>query len=319
VNRLPERLALFRVSRVSLLALAFAFAFVFGCEETDNKGWLVDRTRVLGVRFEAAAERARAAIAPGEPMRATWLVGAPAGTGRLSWAYAICAPPPGNFPQPHCETAVLAAAAGASEGELVTMELEAPRAESVGELEELQMLVAFCEGGDAALDASRFAATCTGGAAPLLASATIRLAAAGPNANPELAADAVLFDGQPLVPSTVRPGSSCAASPESPAVVPGSKHTFTIRFRGDEREPVPGSPEGVENVLASHVVTTGELDRLYSMLDPTERAPKESAVEWTAPPPEQVPEGGRLAEVFVVLRDGRGGAAFGRRTVCVRR
>ena len=311
-SNLPERLALFRVSRVSLLAIAF----VFGCEETDNKGWLVDRTRVLGVRFEAKAEPRRAAIAPGEPMRATWLVAAPAGTGRLSWAYAICAPPPGNFPQPHCETAVLASAAGTSEGELVAMDLEAPHAEAVSGLEQLQMLVAFCENGDAALDPRAFVGTCAGGAVPLLASATIRLAAAGPNTNPELAADAVLFDGQPMLPSTVRPGASCVASPEAPAVVPGSKHTFTVRFRGDERETVP---DGVENVLASHAVTTGELDRFYSMLDPTERAPKEAPVEWTAPPPEQVPESGRLAEVFVVLRDGRGGAAFGRRTVCVHR
>ena len=311
---LPERLALLRVSRVSLLALAF----VFGCEETDARGWLVDRTRVLAVRFEARADPARAAIVPGEPMRATWLVGAPGGTGRLSWAYAVCAPVAGNFPEPRCEGPVLASAAGASDGELVTLDLEAPRADAALGLQELQMLAAFCESGDAALDPSRFEASCAGSSAPArLASATIRLEAAGPNQNPDVAADAVLFDGQPLPPSSVRPGP-CSGAAESPVVVPGSKHHLVIRFRGDEREPVPGSTDGVENIFASHVVTTGELERQYSMLDPTDPLPKDARVEWTAPPREQVPDGGRLAEIYVVLRDGRGGAAFGRRTVCVR-
>ncbi|MBX3193437.1 MAG: hypothetical protein KF819_41025 [Labilithrix sp.] len=315
MNRLPDRLPLLRVSRLSLLYLAF----VFGCEETDTKGWLVDRTRVLGVRFEAKADPARTAIAPGEAMRATWLVGAPNGTGRLTWAYAVCAPVQGNYPEPRCEGPVLASASGASEGELVAMELEAPRAEAVAGVEELQMLVAFCDAGDAALDASRFAGTCAGSDVPArLASATIRLEAAGPNKNPEIAPDSVLLDGQPMTPSTLRPGPSCAGEAAAPVVVPGSKHAFTIRFRGDEREPVPGSREGVESILASHVVTTGELGRQYSMLDPSDPVPKEARVEWTAPPREQVPEGGRLTEVYLVLRDGRGGAAFARRTVCVR-
>ena len=313
MNRLPE-LPPFRVSRLSLLFLAF----VFGCEETDTKGWLVDRTRVLGVRFEATAEPARAAIAPGETMRATWLVGAPNGTGRLTWAYAICGPALGNFPEPRCEGPVLASATGASEGELVAMELAAPRADAVAGLEELQMLIAFCDAGDAALDASRFAGTCAGSDAPArLASARIRLAAAGPNRNPEIAPDALLFDGQPLPVSTLRAGA-CAGDVMAPAVAPGSKHAFTVRFRGDEREPVPGSRDGVESVLASHVVTAGDLDRQYSMLDPTDPAPKEAPVEWTAPPREQVPDDGRLTEIYLVLRDGRGGAALARHTVCVR-
>jgi len=182
-NDLREYLASFRVSRVSLLALAF----VFGCEETDTKGWLVDRTRVLGARVEAKDEPARATIAPGEPMHVTWLVASPNGTGQLRWAYAVCAPPIGNFPEPRCQGPVFASGAGVSEGELVTMELDAPRPDVVGDLEELQMLAAFCEDGDASLDASRFEATCASGAPARLASGTIRLASAGPNRNPELA------------------------------------------------------------------------------------------------------------------------------------
>lgn len=310
MNRLPDRLASFRVSRVALLALAF----VFGCEEVDTKGWLVDRTRVLGARVEAEAEPSRASIAPGERMRVTWLVASPGGTGRLGWAYAVCAPPLANFPEPRCAEAVLASARGSSDGELVTMELDAPPAEAAGESDALTILAAFCEGGEASLDAARFEATCAGGAAARLAAGKIRLAAAGANRNPELAPDAVRFDGAPMAPSTSRAGP-CVADPAAPVVGPGTPHVFVLRFRGDERESVEG---GLEDVLASHVVTAGKLKRQYSMFEPADPAPKEVSVEWTAPPGGEVPAEGRLVEVYFVLRDGRGGAAFGRRTVCVR-
>jgi hypothetical protein len=302
-----------RVSRVSLLMLAF----LFGCEETNTKGWLVDRTRVLGVRVEAKADPARASIAPGEPMRATWLVGTPNGTGQLGWAYALCAPIVGNLPEPHCEGPPFAEGAGQSNGELVAMELDAPAAQVAGDLRELQLLVAFCEGGDAKLDPGRFEATCSGGGPARLASANVRLAAAGPNRNPEIAGDAVLFDGRPMTPATARPGP-CASEASSPVVSAGTKHTFVLRFRGDEREVLPGTPAGVENILASHVVTSGELKRQYSMLEPTDAIPKDVSIEWSAPGREQIAEGGRLVEAYFVVRDGRGGAAFARRTVCVR-
>ncbi|HVH47876.1 MAG TPA: hypothetical protein VM925_36330 [Labilithrix sp.] len=296
--------------RVSLSSL-FALAFVFGCEETDTKGWLVDRTRVLGARIEATADPSRASIAPGEAMRVTWLVAAPNGTGHSTWAYALCAPVVGNFPEPKCEGSTFASAKGATDGELVTMELDVPA--DVGDLQELQLLAAFCEGGETTLDATRFEATCTGGASARLAAADIRLAAAGPNRNPEIAADAVLFDGAPMAPSTARPGP-CGSDTMSPVVNAGTKHAFVVRFRGDERE---SAPDGVESLLASHVVTTGKLERQYSMLDPKDAVPKDVSVEWTAPGRDQVGEG-RVAEIYVVVRDGRGGAAFARRTVCVR-
>lgn len=287
-----------------LFALA-SLAMLVACEETDNKGWLVDRTRVLGARVEAASDSTRAAIAPGETMRVTWLVGAPNGTGRLHWSYALCAPPEGTFPEPKCVGEIFAGGAGTTDGELTTMDLAAPA--NAGALTELQLLVAFCEGGAASLDARQFQATCAGGAQPQLASTSVRLAAKGPNSNPAIAADAVLFDGIPLS------ASDRGACVSSPVVAPGSIHKLGYRFHGDERENVPNG--GVEKVLVSHVVTSGELDRQYSMLDPSEAAPKEVSVEWKAPPAD---DAGRLTEVFAVLRDGRGGAAFARRTLCVR-
>jgi hypothetical protein len=301
----------------SASALLLALFTGAGCEESDNQGWLVDRTRVLGARVEAKSDPSRASIAPGESMRATWLVASPNGTGRLHWAYVVCAPVAGHFPEPHCESTPLAAGTGRSDGELVVMDLDAPAAQAVGDAQELQLLAAFCEDGDATLDAARFEATCADRGTPRLASATIRLTAGGANRNPEIVADAVLFDGSPMGEAS-RPSSSCAAEAKSPVVAAGTKHEVALRFRGDEREAIPDTREGAENVLASHVVTAGKLERQYSMLDPSDPVPKEVSVEWTAPARVEIADGGRLVELYVVLRDGRGGEAFARRTVCVR-
>ena len=297
----------------TLLALVLGSA----CDDAFVKGWLVDRPRVLGARIEATAEPARASIAAGEAARVIWLVGAPNGTGRLDWAYALCAPPRGVLPEPRCEGPTLASGSGASEGEIVAMDVVAPPREALGEATELLALAAFCEGGAPLLDARTFEATCPSGAKPLLASATIRLDSGGANRNPEIAPDAVLLDGAVMPVSTARVSASCEGG-DSPSVPAGSPHGLTFRFRAEDREPLPASSAGAETLIASHVVTAGELERQYSALEPAEAAPKEVAIPWTAPAAEEVPAGGSLVELYFVLRDGRGGLAFARRTVCVR-
>ncbi len=292
-------------------------ALVSACDDSFSKGWLVDRTRVLGARVEATAEPARSSLAPGEHARLTWLVAAPNGTPSLGWSYAICAAPAGFLPEPRCANGSLGAGAGRGDTALVVMELDTPPAEELGDATEILVLAAFCEGGEPALEPTRFEATCSGGGPAILSSLIVRTAAAGANRNPEIAADAVTFDGAPMTPAAARPfGATCAAAPlaDAPIVVAGTEHTFGFAFLGDEREPLPAS----EALVVSHVATSGELDRQYSALEPNEVAPKVSTIPWRAPPRDQVGEGGKLVELFFVLRDGRGGTAFTRRTVCVR-
>jgi hypothetical protein len=292
------------LARGSILVVA-----VLGCDDTDTKGWLVDRTRVLGARIESKTDPSRAAIAPGETMRVAWLVGAPNGTGALSWSYALCPPVGGNFPEPRCTTAPLAAGKGTSNGDLSVMEMDVPASNQ----SELLLIAAFCDSGDVSLDAARFVGTCSSGAPARLASATVRLVSAGPNENPEMAPDTVLFDGVPMPAPAAEPTAPCDAA--APVVTAGSKHAFAVRFENAQREATPEGP--LESLLASHVVTDGDLDRQYSSLEPRESAPKDASVKWTAPSRDRVGEG-RQVELYVVLRDGRGGAAFARRSVCVR-
>lgn len=142
---------------------------------------------------------------------------------------------------------------------------------------DLLVLAAFCDVGAVRLDAPSFTGACEGGGEALLASVEVR---SEPNRNPEIAPDAIRID---------------------PAC---SRAERNIGFRFDPQE------RG-ETLILSHVVTAGELDRQYSVVEADEPTPKEVTIPWKPPA-----EPGNV-EIFFVLRDGRGGTAFVRRTICV--
>lgn len=298
-------------------ALVVALSGFIGCDEGPGKAWLVERTRILGARVSAEIEPARASIAPGETARIDWLIGFPGAPPSLSWSFAACVAPDGNFAKPACSGVVIASGEGSTRGaEQQRMNVTTPAAGVVGDApREILVIAAFCEGAAAVLDAHLFTATCTGGGGePLLGTATVRLAAAGPNRNPEIARDAIRLDGVVLPDALPGPsGAPCTPAPDRPIAIAGSgERNIVFRFRGDERE-------AGEVLALSHVVTAGVLDRQRSSLEPEDPTPRDVTVSWTPPPIDQVGEGGRLVELFFILRDGRGGADMARRTICVRR
>lgn len=136
------------------------------------------------------------------------------------------------------------------------------------------VLAAFCADGAAQLEPRAFTASCASGAEPVLASVTT---AESDNRAPVIADDAIVLP-------------SCAGP-------------FTVRLDDSLRDPG-------ETLLLAHFVTSGELDRTYSVLEPNEAAPKTIEVPWSAPPD------ARDVKVYFVLRDGRGGTAFATRTIC---
>jgi hypothetical protein len=286
------------------LALATAavvpIVTAFACGDPVGKAWLVERPRVLGARVSAESDPGRASIAPRERARVNWLVVGPHGPPRADWTFAACPRPEGNFAEPRCDGPVTTTGSGLADGSGdVAMDFTAIEGEGA-----MLVLAAFCEGGAAALDPNTFTATCAGGAEALLASTEVRVTTTAPNRNPEIPSDALKLEGAPL-------DANCMDIPAAS----GDK-TIAYRFGGAEREAITG---GTEALVLTHVVTAGALERQYSVLEPTEAAPKEVTIRWTPPGADDVGPEGRSVEMFFVLRDGRGGTAFARRTVCVRR
>lgn len=265
--------------------------------------------------MEAKSDPQRASLVPGEQATVEWLVASPTPLPRLAYAWALCVPPSGSFAAPRCDAPVIGSGSGiGGAGHLVRMELDAPAAAAIGDAKELLLLAAFCSDGAPTLDARSFTGTC-GAGTPLLASTTLHLET--PNANPTIETGDVLLDGAALAPAESGPVSApCTGSPDAPVVTGTGERTFVFRFRDEQRE---RSNDTSEMLLLSHVVSAGELDRQYSALDPEESAPKQVEIKWTPPAAGEVPEAGRLVEIFFVLRDGRGGVAFARHAVCARR
>jgi len=298
------------VKRVVLVLLGLLGA----CDDTDARGWLVDRTRLLGARTEAASDPTRASVAVGEQANVTWLVASPTPAVALSYAWAACAPPSGDLPSPRCEGAVLASGSGsAGTTGLVGIGLVVPPVAGT----DLFMLGAFCSNGSAppVLDPAHFTATCANGTALL---GTTSLGIGGANHNPPIDDGDVFLDDMTLPPSTIGPvDAPCAGAPAAPVVLAsGGDRQLHFRFHDEQREVADNGVR--ESLVVSHVVSAGVLDRQYSALDPNEAAPKTVAIPWTPPVASDVPDAGRIIELFFVLRDGRGGTTFARRTLCAR-
>ena len=293
-----------------LFIAAAAMANVGACDDSIHKGWLVDRPRVLGARVSATAEPARASLAPSERASITWLVAVPEGAPKRAWAFAACVPPAGNFAEPKCEAPVIASGSGTATGESIAMDLVVPPAAALGDATELLVLAAFCDDGAPALDARAFTARCASGE-PLLSSLVVRLASAGPNANP---APPSMRIGDANFPADDRAvaGGPCDGAPDAPKVEAGGPAVdFVYVFSGAEREPN-------ESVTMSTIVTGGELDRQYWTFDREESAPKELRIPWTPPARDRVGGAGQIVRFYALLRDGRGGASFSRFAICVR-
>ena len=280
-------------SVLSWLAPVFALA---ACDDFPPKGWFIDRTRVLGARVEAAGDPDRASVAPGERATLGWRVATAAGTPapRLGWSFATCPRPSGNFADPRCEDGALSTGSGTSNpGPVVSMPFEVPPTGA----DELLVLAAFCPDVLPEVEPRTFGARCSNGVAPLLASTLVALRT--PNKNPVLADDVVRVDGAVIPPSA--PGAPCA----SLVPVRGVGHDLQFRFAETQREPE-------ETLTLSHFVASGDLERQYSVLERGAPA-TDAVVRWDAP---SAPVAGVPVELHFVLRDGRGGLAFARRSVC---
>lgn len=188
---------------------------------------------------------------------------------------------------------------GQSEGALTTMALTTST-RAGGAL----VIAAFCSGAPPTLDARSFTARCPEGDA-LLASTTLYVG--GENHNPTLDDDQLHFEGD-LWPTMETPSCSDAI----PSVqLPWRTRTLGVTLREQDREPID---EGsVETLTLSSFVDDGVLERQYSVQEPGPLAPIE--LRWTPSPPAASEQ---LVHFVFVLRDGRGGTAFARRTVCVR-
>jgi hypothetical protein len=307
----------------TVLSLSGLIVPLSGCDEPIKEPQLIENSRVLGARIEAAGEPGRAELAPGETATVRWWVADPRPLRPLTWVFGVCPAEAATSGLPQCggpiffETVSPEPEEGAPEFTFTVLS-----ASELSGFRRLVILGVICAEGTLTVAGSPWQAECSGpNAERSLVSLYVKLSVGGePNHNPELGNAEVLWDGVPWPePSdSILESLDCQALPEEvPRVRAASAgHLLQITVAAADREPLVAASEldpTQETVGLYHFVTAGELERPYSILDPG--APDLVEVGWKAPA--SVPAEGLLVRFYLVERDFRGGEDFEARAVCV--
>jgi len=310
-----------------LPAGAFCALLLQACGEPLVAPELIVNTRVLGARVESATDPTRAWPAPAEGATVRWLLANPDGAPKVGWAFSLCTAKPVSRGLPLCEGSPFAHRM--SEGtstDAPQFEFAVPDLQSLGGATEVVVRAAFCTSGTPAFskDGVDFASTRCPNATnePLLATTEIPLwLTDATNHVPTFDAVSFGFDGAPWTGITDAEEQSvdCIAGERSIPTVPadGTTHDLALAIPTELSESLPSSSApGLdrETLQLSHYVTGGDLERAFSSVSLDAPSAK-VAVAWTAPI--QVDAGGRLLRFYFILRDGRGGTAWAKRTLCV--
>ncbi|MFW5925158.1 MAG: hypothetical protein ACOCV4_03270 [Myxococcota bacterium] len=308
-----------------------------GCIDELEPAWLIEDNRVLGARVEVRDDPSRAWPAPGETVDVTWRVVDPDEPAPLTWAFAWCPAAPVSFGTPFCiddaEPTLLPPQAEPDTAE-PSFALEVPAAGDLEGATSILLLGLVCADGTIELDPARLmdpdalANACQGeGAKGTPVTLTLPLAIDGAsNANPQL--DALSFRGTPwpAPPQEVLQASrsGCPADASLPEVeAGGSAVSIGLRVPSTSLETFEAVDDGgrtetrVEELQVAHFTTGGELERLFTFIE--DEADPAAEVSWEPPSEDGLVADRELVRFHFVVSDGRAGATFATRALCVTR
>ncbi len=288
---------------------------------------LVQDNRVIGARVERGDDAEQAWVQPGHVASLRWFVVSPFGPPLLDWAFSLCVAAPVSRDLPICAAPSFAHFASAEPTNTEPrLEFTMPNETALDGAGQITANGAFCGSGNPLVSLDEEFPTnvhCPDPSErPLLATMGVFVAReATTNKNPSFRSIERRFDGLDW-PTWTDPSNSpsgCATLNESLLLVKAdsSQHTLSFALPAALAEALPtvsSHSASVETIQLSHYVTSGDLERAFSVVDFTRPAPQVS-VNWNAPG--NVPGGGQLVRFYFVLRDGRGGIDWSTHAVCV--
>lgn len=260
---------------------------LFGCDDPLAYPQDIDRLRVLGARVSVEGDASRASPDPGEAVSVEWLVADPDPNPPLGWSFEACPSEAASRGSPECSGPVFAAASSASPAPAL------PRFDFVTPTDPTERLLLR---GRVCRDA--VPPGCSGEAV------MFEVSVGQPNQNPTLADASFSVNGQPWPDDN----GSCALSVPS-----GEEARLDVTLAESDREPLSeplGPPR--EPLLLSHFSTLGRLSRPLSVIE-GDASKLDVSVPWRAPGD----AAGEQTRFYFVVRDGRGGADWSVRTLCL--
>lgn len=279
-----------------------------GCGDPLAPRQLVEKPRVLAARAETAADAAVATPERGQDAVVRVLLEAPTPLGAVPFALAACERDATLTGVPGCRDELTEVSGAAAEPSIpFTVPSDARALLVVG--------VACPEGvprpasgvGAAYPDALG----CSAGPA-LRMSFDVRLAPEVDNENPSI--DEIRLDDAPWAENpSATVGGACVGGGGPEIAANAGAHRVSVRLPAAARE---HTPAGREHLEVSWFSTAGALDRPVTFVEAeAPEAENEVSQVWTAPG--AAPASGRWMELVIVVRDGRGGVVWQRRSLCV--
>lgn len=301
-----------------------------GCGDPLVAPELIVNNRVLGARVEAATDPGRAWLAPSEAAKVRWLLASPEGAPTMNWAFSLCRAEPVTRGLPICMAPSFAQfVSPAASAEEPYFDFVMPDVSNFEHGEQVAVSGAFCESGlpestspGGTMDLGATDTRCPDRhEQPLFVSLTIPTVVDDQsNANPSFTPIAIDFDGTawPDWTNAEATAEDCAGANLSwPKVAAnGARHELQLRIPEGMSEPLPvvsTHSSSRETLTVSHFVTGGDLERAYSSVDGSSSAAT-IRVAWNAP---NSITAAQVVRFYFVIRDGRGGADWTRRSLCV--
>jgi hypothetical protein len=315
------------LARRALAVCFFGALGLMACSDPLTKRQDIADLRVLGARVEPLEDPSRAAVLAGESVRVRWLLAGPRGPLEVRYGLSACASAESARGIPSCTSEPSAEVVPDEPEREPSLELVVP------EGPRLLMSGVFCTKGDVELEGSLESSSCVDASADQeLASYEVPIAPSGAterdlNHHPDLTDAELLLDGE-LWPATRSESSAGAAgagggsndeslanpceTDGAPRVAAGHTARFTLVLSETAREP-RGSDQAfgaLEVLQLSHVSTVGELERPFTVLEPTDTE-LVAKLTWKAP------KSAGPAYFYFVVRDLRGGVSWLERGICV--
>ena len=286
------------------------------CGDPIKEAQRVEELRVLGAQVSVDDDEARATVMPGEAAHVEWLLADPTGLAPLAvWSMQVCVAEETSYGVPFCRDAPFMTAEVSELSNLPPLlDFTVPDSAALASATRLAVLALFCDGGQPNLSDDFESSTCDGATTVQRASFDIFLDNGdAPNHNPDLTGSRLSLGSAPWDDS---PGTPDCNDPNLLTLPAGSgEHLIELVLPESAREPQVREFDEIdlESLQISHVASLGRLDRPFSSIAPEDTS-FTIQLPWEAP--ESLPQP-MLASFYFVVRDGRGGASWLSRSLCV--
>jgi hypothetical protein len=298
------------MKQLAFLSLSY---LAFACSGSSDSKLAQDVATVLGARLEVEGEPSRASADLGERVNLSWLSLSPASLQATGWAFSACIGQVGDDGSPICRQSPFASGQLPPTADAPRFRFQIPPKARVEAGDALLVTAAGCADAEPKpIALNGLEPDCSGQGEGIAVLAKFELGSAAANHHPSFDAAPLLRDGAPWTASAS--ASACGDQGVDTVRAGAGPQPITVQVSPTSREGLDDAGT-LEKLQVLHFASAGAFEQVTSVLDDDSTS---VVATWQPPPAISVPSKGLVVRFGFVLQDGRGGADFAERSLCVR-